>query len=223
MIEPEQFFWRGWDYDSFFDADIQTILMRMHPGDIAANDPSFQQRWAFPVMAWKALDQFRHNVASGLAQRTDADGWPEFQLCDFDMLAALKLSPMWFFELGTAVFNWKNASAKRFNDANANRKKADIRAALEYWRTTQKAPSYGDIQPTEKWGEVVWELKQLGFSAFTDHALRQCVKREDDRRRSIVEKWSQGFASSLNFRVGKAAITAKEYRESFAAARDRKR
>src|SRR5438105_15250725 len=118
------------------------------------------------------------------------------------MLMLMRPQPMWFFELAHAIFVWRHNRSERFKAANLDRKNADLITALEYWRT-QKALDEGDIEPAEKFDGVRLDLEKFGFGGSrTPEAIRQAVKREDDRRRKILEKWAQGFASSLKFKTG---------------------
>jgi hypothetical protein len=231
-MQPEQFFWRGWERDSFFDDDIQAVLKQRH----GAN-PATERRAGYAIAAWSKLDRFRLDYASGAARAMDAGiGHFAYRQADWELCNFMKIDALWFFELGRAIFLWKNRNAEIWNRLGGlpGRRNAHIEEALSYWRMRRALDDHeqwrqtGKIASPEKWGVVVAEMEQMGFvdgdgknCLFTDASLRQCVRREDNRRKHILDFWAEGWADYHNHQGQTEIVTAEGYKEVFGRPRGR--
>jgi len=84
-LHPLQLKWR--ERDSFFDADVQKVLMQRHPSQTVFTKNNFK---GFPIDAWKAVDQFARTAGSS-----------ERSLAEFGVF--MRLDPVWISKLLSAV------------------------------------------------------------------------------------------------------------------------
>lgn len=123
--KPRAKFFLRWDgYDSFFDDNVQRLLLQVHPEKVSYPSDALK---GYAVEAW--------NRADGFAVSRSEVAWMR-------LLPFMRQNPVWHSELLAAVFRYYQAEAQRSADP------LNALAAVKRWRTERYLRETSEIKHT---------------------------------------------------------------------------
>jgi len=165
---------RWWGRESFFDEQVQAVLMEMHPDKIHYNT---EQTKGFPVGAWKEADQ----AAMFLMARK-----PLGQFMDI-----LIFNPFWASRLLAAVLDyWR----RRFDtDKNPETAREKLRRFRELAMLNNSEEQMTEPLTYDHLGAAIYP-----GSPGAANTIKQALHKENRRREAIMEHWAICWASYLS-------------------------
>jgi hypothetical protein len=188
---------RWWGRDSFFDSDVQSVLMKRHPSHTKYSDDLSKR---YPVRAWEIVDSLVHHFS--------IESWVELS-------GSMERDPLWISELLVALNRYIEHQSYIFNNGTD-----DTLEQIRLWRGNRSiAEAIGNdhatvvkVKTLAKHNLTPDDLKRLGAPPLTviekpnpaksymdgrrrasPEAYRQAAKRENDRRDGIMRLWAESW------------------------------
>jgi hypothetical protein len=179
------------DRDTFFDRNVQKVLLQRHPSKFAYRNTSEK---AYPIFAWKTADQF-------------LTGPKPIGSTKLDLLTLLGAEPKWFADLIGAI-----SEAKELLKKNRRKSKTALAEFLNWrddrflyasWddrlaKRAQESSKNGSKLKQMEWADswkkfqkdrATMPFKLDEFEANKTPTIRKAIHKERRRREVIVRKW----------------------------------
>jgi len=212
--EPvEKFFLKWWQRDSFFDDEVQAVLLERLPTDINA---AAWEALAYPIQAWSDADNFRLTRLETSFEIACIKEWT----CSIDS--------QWFVRLMSALDSYYRRGAEAFNNPKRTLDKVERWRTERYFRETSQLalpkaeathinakirkireaakahpdqfcgvpPIYVEtkLESPRKYGEDDFERYLAEIDGGT---ARKAVHDENKRRTKIMEQWAACWLAHL--------------------------